>query len=502
MSADPQSAAHRSVANGSDVPHGPGGPGGPALPTGRLPRRSLRRAWRHSLKARLVTLFLLLALGTTALFLWGVRGPFATGWRELARPLVADYVDRLAAEIGSPPDIERAQALTRRLPLSVRIDGPLVNWASSGALRPDGRPRRLIHNDSRSDSRKNNGNDSQPASQIVSHTNAGDERWDSLLSRSTPDGHRIRFGAGDWRWDDHPTWLGWGVLAGLLALTALAYVVVRRLFRPIDDIRAGALRYGEGDFAQAIPVRRQDELGELATQVNTMASSLQRMLEGQRGLLLAISHELRSPLTRARLHAELLAEGAERLALLRDLGQMRDLISDLLEGERLAAGAAALQREATDLNALVRDLVEAEFAGRDITLSLDAALPTLALDCSRLQLLVRNLLDNALRHGAGTPVALHTGLTDETVCLRVRDLGPGVAPAQLPHLTEAFYRPDEARSRSAGGVGLGLYLCRLVAESHGGSLRLRNAQPGLEVSLCLPLIPGAVGVAGVTGVIA
>ena len=244
-------------------------------------------------------------------------------------------------------------------------------------------------------------------------------------------------------------------------------------------------------------MRRQDELGELATQVNTMASSLQRMLEGQRGLLLAISHELRSPLTRARLHAELLAEGAERMALLRDLGQMRDLISDLLESERLAAGAAALQREATDLNALVRDLVEAQFAGRDITLSLDSALPTLALDRSRLQLLVRNLLDNALRHGAGTPVALHTGLTDAGVCLRVRDLGPGVAPAQLPHLTEAFYRPDEARSRSAGGVGLGLYLCRLVAESHGGSLRLRNAQPGLEISLCLPLKPGAAGVAGV-----
>ncbi len=468
MSAAHHGAAHRSV------------PGEPALPAGvaHRPRRSLRRAWRHSLKARLVTMFLLLALGTTALFLWGVRGPFAEGWRELARPLVADYVDRLAAEIGSPPDIARAQALTRRLPLSVRIDGPVVNWSSHPALRPDGLPRRFGHGDSRNDSRNDSHNDSH---------NAADDRWDSLLSRSTADGHHIRFGAGDWRWDDHPSWLGWAVLAGLLALTALAYVVVRRLFRPIDDIRAGALRYGSGDFAQRIPVRRQDELGELATQVNTMASSLQRMLEGQRGLLLAISHELRSPLTRARLHAELLAEGEERGALLRDLGQMRDLISDLLEGERLAAGSAALQREATDLNALVVDLVEAQFAGRDITLTLDPALPTLALDRSRLQLLVRNLLDNALRHGAGTPVALHTGLADGAVCLRVRDHGPGVSPAQLPHLTEAFYRPDEARSRSAGGVGLGLYLCRLVALSHGGRLDLRNAAPGLEVSLWLPL---------------
>ena len=407
-------------------------------------------------------MFLLLALGTTALFLWGVRGPFAVGWRELARPLVADYVDRLAAEIGTPPDIDRAQAMTRRLPLSVRIDGPVVNGSSHAALRPDGRPRRFNHDN---------------------HRDAADERWDSLLSRSTADGHHIRFGAGDWRWDDHPTWLGWGVLAGLLALTALAYVMVRRLFRPIDDIRAGALRYGAGDFSSRVPVRRQDELGDLATQVNAMASSLQRMLEGQRGLRLAISHVLRSPLTRARLHAELLADSDERMALLRDLGQMRDLISDLLEGERLAAGSAALQREATDLNAPVQALVDAQFAGRDITLMLDAAVPTLVLDRTRLQLLVRNLLDNALRHGAGTPVARHTGLANGGVYLWLRDQGPGVAPAQLPHLTEPFYCPDEARSRRAGGVGLGLYLCRLVALSHGGRLDLRNAAPGLEVSL-------------------
>lgn len=218
------------------------------------------------------------------------------------------------------------------------------------------------------------------------------------------------------------------MLAGLLALTALAYGYVRRLFRPIDDIRAGARRYGGGDLSLRIPVRRRDELGELATQVNTMASSLRHMLERQRGLLLAISHELRSPLTRARLHTELMAEGPEQAALLRDLGQMRDLISDLLEGERLAEGSAALQRENTDLNALVTAVVDAQFAGRAITLALDPAMPILALDRTRLQLLVRNLLANALRHGAAMPVTLDTRLVDGAVYLRVRDPGPGVAP--------------------------------------------------------------------------
>ena len=88
-------------------------------------------------------MFLLLALGTTALFLWGVREPFSVGWRELARPLVADTIDRLAAEIGSPPDVGRAQALARRLPLWVRIAGPVVN----GSSHPDSH--NTSHNTSR-----------------------------------------------------------------------------------------------------------------------------------------------------------------------------------------------------------------------------------------------------------------------------------------------------------------------------------------------------------------
>ena len=104
-------------------------------------------------------------------------------------------------------------------------------------------------------------------------------------------------------------------------------------------------RFGSGDFEPPIPVRRRDELGDLAERINRMAQSLHGMLDAKRALLLAISHELRSPLTRARVNAELVAEGEHRSALLRDLGEMRDLITDLLESERLASGHAALQPE-------------------------------------------------------------------------------------------------------------------------------------------------------------
>ena len=420
-------------------------------------RRGWWRWWRpQSLKARLVLVFLALALGTTLLFVSATRELFSTGWRELARPLVADYLDRLAADIGSPPDLARAQALVQRLPLSLRIDGPQLQWDSHPQTDRHGGPR--------------------------------DPQWRDALERQTADGHRIRFGLnwGGAGWQDRPAWYGWATLAALLGLTAGAWAWVRHLLRPLGDIQAGAQRFGRGDFATPIPQRRPDELGALAAQVNAMATSLQHMLAGQRSLLLAISHELRSPLTRARLHAELLDDGAQRDALLRDLGQMRDLISDLLEGERLAGGGAALQREAVDLNALAQDLVDSQFAGRGITLQLADGMPLLLADRSRLQLLLRNLLDNALRHGGGTPVQLRTALVDGGWQLSVRDHGPGVDAAALQRLGEPFYRPDAARTRDAGGVGLGLYLCKLVAQSHGGTLQWRLAAPGLEVSLRLP----------------
>ena len=435
----------------------------------------LRQRWRrarHSLGARLVMLFLLFALAVTVTFLGGMQSALRFGWHDYARPLVSDYIDSLVVQIGTPPDVEKARALAARLPLRIRIEGPLVNWSSQPNERREewhDERRRQAHPE-----RERNGSVWRPV-------------------RVLADGHRISFGLanlarGDDSPEDEPRLIGWATLAVLLVLTALAYLTVRRLLRPLNDIRAGALRYGSGDFSLPIPTRRRDELGDLATQINGMADGLHHMLDAKRQLLLAISHELRSPLTRARLNAELVDESDARSALLHDLAEMRDLITDLLESERLAGGHSALQTEATDLNVLVRELVLAQFGERGVRLDLAADLPALQLDPPRVKLLLRNLLDNALRHAseAGEPPVVRTSRQDQGVLLSVRDHGPGVTEAQLQQLGGAFYRADAARTRSTGGVGLGLYLCRLVAEAHGGSLAIRNALPGLAVDVRLP----------------
>ncbi len=431
-----------------------------------------RKRWRHSLRWRLVTLFLLLALATTGVFLFGMQRVLQSGWQGFVKPLVADYVDRLTIDLGSPPDVARAQALVARLPVSVRIEGPVVQFDS----HPERRAWRRFG--------PGHGDDEDSA-----------EGWG--LVRSTADGHRITFGLASPLPRDRPRIFGWLTLGALLLLTAAAYAVVRRLLRPLDAINAGVARFGSGDFATPIATPRRDELGDLAERINTMAGSLHGMLEAKRALLLAISHELRSPLTRARVNAELVAEGEHRDALLRDLGEMRDLITDLLESERLASGHAALQTERVNLPALVRELVATQFAEVPLTLEVDDTLPAVQADPMRLKLLLRNLIDNALRHGdnalrhgagaAQSPVVTLAREGADQVLLRVRDFGPGVSDEQLAHLAEPFYRADSARQRATGGVGLGLYLCLLVARAHGGRLDFARAQPGLAVTMRWPL---------------
>lgn len=276
-----------------------------------------------------------------------------------------------------------------------------------------------------------------------------------------------------------PYGLLWAVPA-LLLVTGLAFGMIRHMVWPLHALALGAEAFRRGEFSYRVPVIHADEIGDLAQRFNQMAADIQAMLDGKRALLLAISHELRSPLTRARLHAELVGEGESRDALLQELAQMRDLISALLESERLGSGHSALQLSDCDLAVLAR-----EQAQPGVALHIEPDLPLLPLDRLRVQLCLRNLVQNALRHndaGRGD-VQLSLAREGAGVRLRVRDFGPGVPPEALPQLGQPFFRPDEARTRHGGGVGLGLCLCRLVAEAHGGRLELRNAEPGFEASV-------------------
>lgn len=270
------------------------------------------------------------------------------------------------------------------------------------------------------------------------------------------------------------------------------YLAVRRLFYPLEDIRQGTRRIGEGQLDYRIPIRRQDELGRLTQRINRMADEVQRMLDGQRQLLLAMSHELRTPLTRARLALEFIHDKDVRSHLEYDLSSMERMITELLEGERLNTQGRQMSRSRVNLNKLMAEVMRGDFPNdrHRVVLSVPPAPAHLSVNAARLRMLVRNLVENALRYNPrdGKPVELTLRMEDDAAVIRVQDHGPGIDPEHLERVTGAFYRADPSRGAGTGRHGLGLYLCRLIAEAHGGEVNV--ASPPGSGACITARIPG------------
>lgn len=429
---------------------------------------------RHSISARLVVLFLITALLLALVVQLGFHFAFRSNLRDLTRPHVAEYVQHLIDQIGDPPQVKRAKALSERLPVDIYIRGPRLRWSSTGEPpknleRPERWHRHRL-----------------PSGRVVQVGRAGDEL-------------RLRIQQGDYllvlvpRGMQSSEWaplLGILTIVMVLAIIAFAYHVIRRLFRPVQEIQAGIGRIGAGDLKHRIQINRQDELGELANSINAMADDIESMLEAKRQLLLAISHELRSPLTRAKVKLELLEQSKTSLSLEEDLREMETLLNELLETERLNSRHAPLNLNACAPAALIQDVINEYFTETDIRTRLEQPETFISLDPVRIKLLIKNLLDNALRHtpADAAPPEISSRFDKESWCLDVRDHGPGIAAEHLEHLAEPFYRADAARRRETGGYGLGLYLCRVITEAHGGTLMIESKeQEGTRVILRLPL---------------
>jgi signal transduction histidine kinase len=267
---------------------------------------------------------------------------------------------------------------------------------------------------------------------------------------------------------------------------------VRRLFRPIEIIRQDVTRFGQGDLTHRISIKRRDELGDLAQSINNMAGEIEQMLEGKRQLLLAISHELRSPLTRARVNAELIDRSEPQQRIIQDLQQMELELTELLETERLGSRHAKLEREDLSPATLLDDVLARHFPEAGIACRHLNDSSKFKLDSVRVRLLIRNLLENALRHtpaDAELPILTSEG-SRTGWRLTIEDHGEGIEAEHLQQITQPFYRTDKARQRETGGYGLGLYLCKVIVEAHGGCLEIESKPgEGTRVSALFPSLP-------------
>jgi two-component system, OmpR family, sensor histidine kinase RstB len=256
--------------------------------------------------------------------------------------------------------------------------------------------------------------------------------------------------------------VAFGLLA--VAVAAGAYPLARRLTRRLERLRAGVEGLGGGDLRARVDVEGKDEIADLARSFNRAADRIEALVGAQRTLLASASHELRTPLARIRMALELAAGDPDRRArVAADIAELDGLIEELLLASRLQSVPPLEPKDDVDLLGLVAEEASrcpAEVSGEPVQVRGEARL---------LRRLVRNLLENARRHGAGTPVEASVTRSGGHAVLRVCDRGPGVPVEESERIFDAFYRLPCAPSGE--GAGLGLALVRQIARRHGGEAR-------------------------------
>jgi signal transduction histidine kinase len=432
-------------------------------------------ALQHSLAARLLGVFLVTGAAVLLVITlaWGVA--LKHQWNTHIRVHLVQYIDYVNRDLGDPPDPRRADDLVRILPINIYIKGPNIDYSSSD--------QRLDLSDVDFDSDEQHDDDAWRRARMTTATGlrfAISDDDDRTLVRTIANGYHVyyelrrRQGATGRGSAVRPArFLFVGTLALLFVLLGLCYWVIHRLLRPVRDIHAGVARMGRGELDHRIATRRNDDLGDLTLSINNMAADIEQMLDAKRQMLLGISHELRSPITRAKVSLALLDASTTRTRLQEDILEMETLVTELLESERLNSRHSVLNLETVAIAALIDSVVAQSFSGQ-VTVQVAHQSPTLRLDETRVRLLLRNLLGNAVRYGGATPPQLRAQVAAATLTIEVEDTGVGIAPEHLDSLTDPFYRVDPSRSRATGGFGLGLYLCRLICEAHGGTLTVTS----------------------------
>lgn len=266
------------------------------------------------------------------------------------------------------------------------------------------------------------------------------------------------------------------LIAGIIGsaiILVLAYAVIYRLFYPVHALNEGVNRIASGEISYRLKPRGRDELGELIGNVNVMAERIEAMLAAKNALLLDVSHELRSPLAQARVFAEMIENPKLKDRLCRSLDKLGELVSTLLDAERLKHNRDILRQESVDVDLILRDLIATSGTDR-IRYSASGDDFTMKADEVRFSLMLKNIISNALTYSDTAPVPVSLRSDQGRMVVEIEDSGPGIAPELLEKLGSAFYRPDSSRTRKTGGFGLGIYLARLIANAHGGDLDIRS----------------------------
>ena len=269
--------------------------------------------------------------------------------------------------------------------------------------------------------------------------------------------------------------------AAIVALLLGAFLA-RSLTRPIRALTDATRAVAGGDLTQKIPVRSQDELGELTASFNQMSADLAQATQSRKQMTADIAHDLGTPLTVLGGYLEAMQEGVlkatpERITVMHtEITHLQHLVRDLRTLSLADAGQMSLNRQQVEISALLRRVASsyqlaAEQNGIRISVEAESTPLSLQIDEERIAQALGNLVSNALRYTAeGGEISLQCSVFKEGALIVVEDTGTGIAPEDLSRIFERFYRADQARNLVAGESGLGLAITRSIIEAHGGEI--------------------------------
>ncbi len=403
-------------------------------------------ALRGSIFGKLLAIMVIMAVGLLAMVTWFFLFAILPAINASAERFFEAYARRVAE---ARPTLEEAKRMTDGFDVAMRYEGPEGTWSTSPWLPP------------------------------IAQAPVRRHPWvlgaDFYVVR-LPDGRAYLF-----EWGYRRRTLGAHhqmlmlLLVVMTATIIVTYMVIRRLLRPLRLLGDGVARLAGGELDVVLPAPARDELGAVTSAFNDMVGRVREMIRARDRLLLDVSHELRSPLTRMRVAIELLPEGKERTGMAADIAEMEAMIAELLELERLRDGRG-LRLARIDLAPIVRD-VAASFRDRPPgvrVIALPAELPVDA-DGEKIRTVLRNLLENAVKYSlpGSAAVEASAAIDDAHVVLRVTDDGQGVPEEDRPSLFEPFFRVDRSRSKMPAGYGLGLSICKRIIDAHGGTIAVQ-----------------------------
>ena len=294
----------------------------------------------------------------------------------------------------------------------------------------------------------------------------------------------------------------YGALIGAVIALVLGVFLSRSLTRPIRELTRATHAVSEGDLSQQVPVRSNDELGELAQAFNKMSSELSRSINARKQMTADIAHELRTPLSLILGHAEAVHDGVlppsrDNFEIIREEAtRLEHLVNDLRILSLADAGELSISPQTVAPARLLQDVASAyqyQAQQKSITLEVDIpfSLADIEVDPGRMTQVLTNILDNALRHTPeGGKIVLSARESQDQIKLAVQDSGPGLTQADLERIFDRFYRTDTSRQRdgaSLGGSGLGLAIARSIVQAHGGYISAESEEgKGLKLILTLP----------------